>query len=391
MFQDLFDTFIEPIKDEVQTSLDFGCGKVPVLGNILKRVGLQSDVYDLYFHSEKIYEGKEYELITSTEVVEHLKDPKEYLRLFKSLLKRDGYLVLMTKFLPESEKEFLNWWYIRDETHISFFSFKTFEKIAQIFGLEIVDTNHKDVIVLKNRSDLKLEILYEDREIVAINKPAGLLVHRSNIDKNESLFAMHSLRDQIGEHVFPVHRLDKPTSGVLLFGKNSAMAKDLSEMFAEKTIEKTYLAVVRGYTPDSLYIDYPLKKIIDKFGVNRKKSNEAQEAVTDLKTLGKIELAFPVGKYSSSRYSLVKLTPKTGRKHQLRRHLKHISHPIIGDKKYGKAEHNNLFIEKFHSDRLLLHAYSLEFIHPRTEEKIQIVGDIDTIVKDLFKKFHWEI
>nr|WP_260842258.1 tRNA pseudouridine(65) synthase TruC [Gilliamella apicola] len=175
------------------------------------------------------------------------------------------------------------------------------------------------------------EVLYQDNNLIAINKPEGWLVHRSWLDKNETVVVMQTLRDQIGQHVYPIHRLDRPTSGVLVFALSSDIAHLLSQQFAEKQIEKTYHAIVRGYVDGEDTIDYPLveelDKIADKFA---SKDKPAQEAITFYKGLSKIELPIAVGKYSTARYSFVELKPQTGRKHQLRRHLKHIFHPIIG-------------------------------------------------------------
>ena len=225
-----------------------------------------------------------------------------------------------------------------------------------------------------------LEILYQDEYLVAINKPSGLLVHKSMIDKHEIYFAMKILSNQIGKWVYPVHRLDKPTSGVLLFALDSHTAKLLSEQFAEHTIIKKYLAIVRGYTDDTGTIDHLLKDKFDKIA-HRDISQELEgkEAITHYKTLDKIELDFTVGKYDKVRYSLVELTPLTGRKHQLRRHLKHISHHILGDTKYGRGEHNKFIREQFDCHRLLLHASSLEFKHPYSNKNIIIEAKIDEI------------
>ncbi|MCV6608538.1 MAG: tRNA pseudouridine(65) synthase TruC [Campylobacterales bacterium] len=235
-----------------------------------------------------------------------------------------------------------------------------------------------------------LEILFNDQSIIAINKPARMLVHRTKMDKDK-VFAMQTLRDQIGQHVFPIHRLDKPTSGVLLFAKNSEVAAKLSELFVSKDIKKEYLAIVRGYLNGEELIDYPLRRILDKFGDKdrRKVDEEPQEAKTQYKGLNTIEIPIANGKYQTSRYSFVKLTPLTGRKHQLRRHMKHVSHPIIGDRKHGKAEHNNLFRDTFETSRLLLHAYSLSFTHPITQKEISIKAPLDQSFQNILKRFNW--
>lgn len=233
-----------------------------------------------------------------------------------------------------------------------------------------------------------LEILYQDEYIVAINKPSGLLVHKSPIDKKETEFALQLVRDQIGHYVYPVHRLDKPTSGVLVFALSSEVAKRLSEQFREHRVQKEYMAVVRGYTESKALIDYDLKVILDKKAdKDRNQNKEPQEAKTYYERVGMVELPFPVSRYPVARYSLVKLLPQTGRKHQLRRHMKHIFHPIVGDTKYGRNEHNRLFREKFDCHRLLLHASKIVFEHPIHHHKIVIEAGLDEVFQRAYKLF----
>lgn len=239
--------------------------------------------------------------------------------------------------------------------------------------------------------DYELEILYQDENLVAINKPSGLLVHKSMIDKHEIYFAMKMLRDQIDQWVYPVHRLDKPTSGVLLFALNKETARLMSEQFQEHIIEKTYLAVVRGYPDESGIIEYALSVKLDKIAdKDSSEEKEAQEACTEYERLAIVELPHAIGRYETIRYSLVKLLPKTGRKHQLRRHMKHISHHILGDTKYGRGEHNKFIREKFDCHRLLLHAQSLKFIHPYTDEQVVLKAEVDETFNSIFKNFSWD-
>ena len=234
-----------------------------------------------------------------------------------------------------------------------------------------------------------LEILYQDEHLVVINKPSGLLVHKSPIDKRETVFALQLVRDQIGAYVYPVHRLDKPTSGVLIFALSSEVARLLSESFRENSIQKEYMAVVRGYTKEEVLIDYDLKVILDKKAdKERNKNKEPQEAQTYYERLGTVELPYAVSRYPMARYSLLKLSPKTGRKHQLRRHMKHILHPIVGDTKYGRNEHNNLFREKFDCHRLLLHASRISFVHPITKEFLVIDAGVDEVFEKVLKLFY---
>jgi len=218
-----------------------------------------------------------------------------------------------------------------------------------------------------------LSILYIDDHLIAINKPAGMLVHRSKIDAREKVFALQTLRDQIGEHVYSIHRLDKPTSGVLLFARNPEIAGKVAGDFASRKVRKTYVAVVRGWTPEVDTIDYPLKPIFDRMTDGRtRQPKPPQNAETSFRTMATCEIPSPVGRYSSARYSLVEIEPKTGRKNQIRRHFKHIFHPIVGDRKFGDGAHNTFFKENFHVDRLLLAATSLELTHPATSVALRI-------------------
>ncbi len=237
-----------------------------------------------------------------------------------------------------------------------------------------------------------LDILYRDECLIAVNKPAGMLVHRSWLDRHETRFVMQTLRDQIGRHVFPIHRLDRPTSGVLLFALNSETANLLCQQFEQKQVEKSYLAVVRGYLQGEACIDYPLKiqldKIADKF---TQEDKEAQSAVSFYQGLRTVEMPYAVGRYNTARYSLLRLIPHTGRKHQLRRHMKHIFHPILGDTQYGDLHQNRALAEHTGCSRLMLHAEKLCFIHPFSKQKIEIYAGWDEQWKALMEKFGWEI
>ncbi len=238
---------------------------------------------------------------------------------------------------------------------------------------------------------MTLRLLYQDEYLVAIDKPAGLLVHRSWLDRHETQFAMQMTRDLIGQHVYPVHRLDRPTSGVLLFALDPQTARTLSEDFAQHRVQKEYLALVRGWTPDQLFIDYPLKeeldKIADKFATVDK---PAQEAQTQLQRLQTVELPYAVSaKHPTSRYSLVRLMPHTGRKHQLRRHMAHIFHPIVGDTKHGDGRHNRFFREQYDCQRLMLCNLSLTIQHPQLQSPLRIQTELDAQWQQLFAQFGW--
>lgn len=236
-----------------------------------------------------------------------------------------------------------------------------------------------------------LEILFQDDYIVAVNKPAGMLVHRSWLDKHETQFVMQTLRDQIGQHVFPLHRLDRPTSGVLVFALSSEIASKMMPMFANHEMKKTYHAIVRGWIEEGDTLDYPLKeeldKIADKFA---KADKEPQEAVTEYKPLAKVEVPYSTGRFPTSRYCFVEMKPHTGRKHQLRRHMAHLRHPIVGDTSHGDGKHNRLFRENYQAHRLLLHATELEFIHPFTDEILCIKASFDECWQRLIEVFDWE-
>ena len=217
-----------------------------------------------------------------------------------------------------------------------------------------------------------LDILYRDDWLIAIHKPSGLLVHRSPIAAHEQRFAVQLLRDQIGQRVYPAHRLDRGTSGVLLFALEREVARTLAQRFESQAVDKRYLAIVRGHPPEHGLIDHALVRRLDPVEVRRGKGAGARDALpedveegeggqftaaeleapltggaegavepaaqaarTRFRRLATVELPHAVDRYPTSRYALVELFPETGRRHQLRRHLKHIAHPIIGDATYG--------------------------------------------------------
>lgn len=205
---------------------------------------------------------------------------------------------------------------------------------------------------MNNKGDVNptIEFLYRDSDIAVVNKPSGMLVHRGW--DNDKVVAMTVVRDCLGHYVYPVHRLDRPTSGVLIFGLHKEAARGLSQAFEAGAVSKAYLALVRGITPAEGIINNPVPK---------KPQGERVDAITEFRRL-----------FVYERYSLVGAFPKTGRLHQIRRHLKHITHPLIGDSKYGKGEHNRFFREKFGLNRLGLHASSVAFKHPITGELLTI-------------------
>jgi tRNA pseudouridine65 synthase len=236
-----------------------------------------------------------------------------------------------------------------------------------------------------------VEILYRDEYLVAVHKPSGLLVHRSPIDRHETRFALQEVRDLLGRRVFPVHRLDKPTSGVLLFALDPASARVVVDAFASGCVAKTYLAVVRGTMPDEGVIDHPLTEEPDRLAPGGADAGDRapQRAVTAYRRLAEVELPVAVGRYPTSRYSLAALLPRTGRRHQLRRHLKHLFHPIIGDTKYGEGRHNRFFREEFQTARMLLHAAELTVPHPATGAPVTVCAPVDGDFAAIVARFGW--
>lgn len=213
-----------------------------------------------------------------------------------------------------------------------------------------------------------LEILYQDACMVVINKPNGLLVHRSSIANDAEEFAVQLLRDQIGQFVYPVHRLDRKTSGVLLFALNKETTRLLQEEMQKKQTTKEYHAIVRGYFPEQIKVEHALTN--DK--------GKVQEATTRFERLETTEIAVPLGKHSTSRYSLIKAFPETGRMHQIRKHCNHLRHPIIGDRPHGCNKQNRLFKERWKMTKMLLHAKKIVLSHPFSKETLNIEASFPT-------------
>lgn len=224
-----------------------------------------------------------------------------------------------------------------------------------------------------------LDILYQDECLIAINKPHGLLVHRSPIAADAEEFALQLLRDQVGLKVNPVHRLDRATGGILLFALDKQVEIAMQQQFSDNKVNKNYLAIVRGYTPDMEDIDYPLHK----------ENGTLQEAFTAYETLSRAELAVPFGKHDTSRYSLVEVKPTTGRMHQIRKHLSHVDHPIIGDTTHGCNKQNKLFRETWEMTTLLLHASKLSFSHPVNNEKVFIEAPVNAEFNRIMDLMGW--
>lgn len=230
----------------------------------------------------------------------------------------------------------------------------------------------------------ELNVVYQDEHIVAIYKPAGLLVHRSPIDKHETRFAVQLLRDQLGRHVYPLHRLDRPTAGLLLFALDSETASAMNAQMMSNGMQKSYRALVRGYVNAAGMIDYALKYRWDKYAdADRTKQVAPQTAHSDYWPLAHYELPFAVGRYATVRYSWLGLTPHTGRKHQLRRHMLHLRHPIVGDTTHGDGKHNGFLRDQFGCHRLMLVCVSMGFYHPVSGEWLTIQTQVDSEIEQL--------
>ncbi|TDG14138.1 tRNA pseudouridine(65) synthase TruC [Seongchinamella unica] len=235
-----------------------------------------------------------------------------------------------------------------------------------------------------------LPVIYRDDHLVAVNKPGGLLVHRSPIDRHETRFALQLVRNQIGQRVYPVHRLDKPTSGVLLFALSPAIARELSAQFSAHAVNKQYLAVVRGWCPQQGLIDHAIRDRPDKLADRHRQAEPpAREAQTAYRRLATVELPFAVDRYPQSRYSLVALQPRQGRKHQLRRHMKHLGYPMIGDAKYGKGVHNRFFQTQLDCDRLLLACTAMTLRHPLSGDALALRAPLGDSFARLVERFGW--
>jgi tRNA pseudouridine65 synthase len=195
-----------------------------------------------------------------------------------------------------------------------------------------------------------IQVLYQDDAIVVVDKPSGLSVHRG--DDQSDTFAMNLTRDAIGRWVYPVHRLDRPTSGVLVFALSSEHARTLHTAFEERRVDKTYWALVRGRPPGHGIVDSPMEK---------REGGPDVEAVTEFRRLHVCERV---------RLSLVEARPKTGRRHQIRRHLRRLNHPVAGDVRYGKGIENRSYRVDIGLYRLGLHALRLSFAHPTSGARI---------------------
>jgi len=230
---------------------------------------------------------------------------------------------------------------------------------------------------------MNFEIIFEDTYLLCVCKPNNMVVHHAYHSRNvaDEISLLQAIQEEKGIKVYPIHRLDRKTSGIILLAKETSYVSKFQELFTNNEIEKTYYGLVRGHSPETKIIDSPVKG---------KDGKVHKEALTNLKTLAQITLAIPVKPYDSSRYSLVELKPKTGRMHQLRAHTLKISHPLIGDAKYGDKNHNLMFEENFGCKNLFLHAGELAFKHPFSEENLILKANFPKDWISLFKEFSWK-
>lgn len=224
-----------------------------------------------------------------------------------------------------------------------------------------------------------LTILYEDENYIVVNKPADMLVHRTSISE-DTAFLLQQLRRQVKHRVYPVHRLDRATSGAMIWAKSSTATSRLALLFKNHEVKKTYLAIVRGWTDNAGLVDYPLSSM-------EAPQAAPQPARTAYQTWVRSEMPWAIGnRHATARFSLVTAMPQTGRWHQIRRHFSHLRHPIIGDKRHGDNKHNKFFREELGINRLLLHAWQLSFVHPFLNEELLIEAPLDAAFRQAIQQ-----
>jgi len=230
---------------------------------------------------------------------------------------------------------------------------------------------------------MSLEIIYQDNYCLLVTKPNNVLVHHAHHSRNkiDEVSLIQLIENQFGKRYYPIHRLDRKTSGIILLASKREYVASFQALFTNNEIQKIYYGVVRGFSQEHLIIDYPVKG---------RDALVYKDAETQLKLLDKIILEIPVKPYKSSRYSLVELKPKTGRMHQLRIHMNKVSTPLINDAKYGDKNHDLMYAEQFGWRNLFLHAGSLEFIHPFTNQKLTLKSSFSEDWIQLFQKFSWK-
>ena len=230
---------------------------------------------------------------------------------------------------------------------------------------------------------MDIKIVFEDEYLLAVNKPNDVLIHHSFMarDRDDEQTLLDMLKEQLGYKYYPIHRLDRKTSGVLLLAKKREDVRAFQILFQENEVQKIYYALVRGFAPETGRIESPVKG---------RDANVYKDALTNFKKLKEVCLDIPVHPYNQSRYSLLELKPETGRLHQLRIHMNKISHPIVGDPKYGDRFHNRMFESKFDCTKLFLHARAIQFVHPITKKELNIQADFPSHWTVVMESFGWE-
>lgn len=226
-----------------------------------------------------------------------------------------------------------------------------------------------------------LDILYEDEALLAVDKPAGLLVHRSGIAADETDFLIERVQEQTGANAYLAHRLDRATSGVVLLAKTREIAGELGRQFMERSVTKRYLAIVRGWPAGEGEIDHPLPDVRER--------SPRKAALTRWRLLATTTVPIALGRYPEQRYALVEARPQTGRYRQIRKHFHHVSHPIVGDTSHGRGDHNRLWRIHFGVHRLLLHAWRLELAHPRSGAPLNLRAPPDAVWRTVLERFGW--
>jgi len=226
-----------------------------------------------------------------------------------------------------------------------------------------------------------IEIVYEDAELLAVNKPAGLLVHRSAIAADETDFLLERLAQQVGGTLYLAHRLDRATSGIVLLAKSRDIAGELGRQFMARSVAKRYLAVVRGWPEAEGVIDYALPDVRER--------SPRKAALTRWRTLATTTVPIALGRYPEQRYALVEALPETGRYRQIRKHFHHVSHHIVGDTSHGRGDHNRLWRMHFQMHRLLLHAWRLELAHPLSGAPLALQASLDATWQRVLDLMNW--
>jgi len=227
-----------------------------------------------------------------------------------------------------------------------------------------------------------IEVVYEDDALLAVNKPAGLLVHRSAIAADERDFLIERLREQTGAALYLAHRLDRATSGLVLLAKSREVAGELGKQFMARSIDKIYLAVVRGWPDAAGTIDYALPDVRER--------SPRKPAITAWRVLATATVPIELGRYPEQRYALIEALPQTGRYRQIRKHLHHVSHHIVGDTSHGRGDHNRLWRMHFGVHRLLLHAWRLRLDHPLARTRLLLEAPLDAVWQRVLGSMGWE-